>query len=682
MWSVIHISSVMFATLTLCLLAFASLSTRRGTPALSTYKKGKPFMNHVSKRLTSSLLMIAAIFFAASSRPTFAQTVPPLGAAESFAVLAGTSVTATGSAVISGNVGVSPGSAVTGFPPAVVVNGQIYTGVGSLAGPAQSSARDAYNNLRGQPCLPANNLTGRILGETPGTLVLTPGVYCFDTSAQLNAILTLNDLGNPDAVFIFQIGTTLTTASSSSVVMTSGGRGTNVYWQVGTSATIGTSTTFRGNIIADTSITLTTSATTTGRVFALDGAATIDSTSINAVPTGIQFNASSYLVGEGDPHVNVTVIRSGDTTAAASARFSTSDTAGAQNCNMLTGVASSRCDYEIRIKTVRFAPGETSKIISVFIIDDSYLEGPESFSVNLTDPSGGALGPQSTSVVNITDNLTPSGINPIDTTGFFVRLHYLDFLNREPDAGGRSFWSNEIDLCGANQQCINDKRINVSAAFYLSIEFQQTGYLVERLYKTAYGDGTGTSTLGGSHSVSVPVVRLLEFLPDTQEIGENLIVGQLGWEGVLENNKQALIADFVQRARFTTAFPTTMTAADFVNTLNANAGNPLSLQERNQLVTDLTAATKTRAEVLRAVAEDSDLFNAEFNRAFVLMQYLGYMRRNPNDAQDTDYTGYDFWLTKLDSFTQPGDDVLVRVQRAEMVKAFIISAEYRQRFGL
>ena len=117
-----------------------------------------------------------------------------------------------------------------------------------------------------------------------------------------------------------------------------------------------------------------------------------------------------------------------------------------------------------------------------------------------------------------------------------------------------------------------------------------------------------------------------------------------------------------------------MTAAQFVDTLNANAGSPLSPAERNQLVSDLSANAKTRAQVVRAVAEDPDLNNAEFNRAFVLMQFFGYLRRNPNDPQDTDYTGYDFWLTKLNQFN--GNFV-----NAEMVKAFITSAEYRQRFG-
>jgi hypothetical protein len=214
----------------------------------------------------------------------------------------------------------------------------------------------------------------------------------------------------------------------------------------------------------------------------------------------------------------------------------------------------------------------------------------------------------------------------------------------------------------------------VSAAFYISIEFQQTGYLVERVYKAAYGNAIGTSTFGGIHQLPVPVVRLNEFLPDTQQIGQGVVVGQAGWETVLENNKQAFTAEFVQRSRFTTAFPPSLTAAQFVDTLNANAGNPLSPAEKDQLVNDLATNAKTRAQVLRAVAEDSDLNNAEFNRAFVLMQYFGYLRRNPNDPQDTDYSGFDFWLTKLNQFNGNFVD-------ADMVKAFISSSEYRQRFG-
>ena len=266
-----------------------------------------------------------------------------------------------------------------------------------------------------------------------------------------------------------------------------------------------------------------------------------------------------------------------------------------------------------------------------------------------------------------------SSNRPIDDAEFFVRQHYGDFLNREPDAAGLAFWVNDIISCGADPQCIEVKRINVSAAFFLSIEFEHTGYLVERLYKASYGDATGTSTVGGSHQLPVPIIRMSEFLADTQQIRQGLIVGQPGWELVLENNKRAFIDQFVQRTRFTTDYPVSMTAAEFVDTLNTRAGGVLSPDERNQLVADLSSSAKTRAEVLRAVAEDVDLFNGERNRAFVLMQYLGYLRRNPNDPPDSDYSGYDFWLTKLNQFN--GNFI-----SAEMVKAFISSIEYRQRF--
>ncbi len=132
--------------------------------------------------------------------------------------------------------------------------------------------------------------------------------------------------------------------------------------------------------------------------------------------------------------------------------------------------------------------------------------------------------------------------NQIDTSSFFVRQHYLDFLNREPDTSGLNFWVNNIEGCGADQNCRDVKRTDTSAAFFLSIEFQNTGYLVERIYKAAYGSASGTSTFGSTHQLPVPIIRLAEFLPDTQTIGQGLIVGQTGWETVLENNKQAFVA--------------------------------------------------------------------------------------------------------------------------------------------
>jgi CubicO group peptidase (beta-lactamase class C family) len=263
--------------------------------------------------------------------------------------------------------------------------------------------------------------------------------------------------------------------------------------------------------------------------------------------------------------------------------------------------------------------------------------------------------------------------NPIDLDSFFVRQHYQDFLNREPDADGLNFWVNNITGCEVDPECREVKRINTSAAYFLSIEFQETGYLAERLYKASYGDASGASTLNGTNQIPVPIIRFNEFLPDTQAISQGVIVGHAGWEMSLENNKQAFIAQFVERPRFLTLFPETMTPAQFVDTLNRNSGDVLSQSEHDQLVSDLTSGTRSRAQVLRGVAEDSDLISSEFNRAFVLMQYFGYLRRNPDDFKDTDYTGYDFWLTKLNQVN--GNFV-----NAEMVKAFLDSAEYNARF--
>ena len=255
--------------------------------------------------------------------------------------------------------------------------------------------------------------------------------------------------------------------------------------------------------------------------------------------------------------------------------------------------------------------------------------------------------------------------NPIEhSSNFFVRQQYLDFLNREPDAAGLAFWAGQINSCGANAQCVDLKRTNVSAAFFLSIEFQETGYLVYRIHKTAFGNLPGAP---------IPIM-FTEFLPDTRRIGANVIVDRPGWQQLLENNKQAFLSEFVTRTRFTSAHPQNLSAAQFVDALNQNAGGALSASERDQLVSELASGAKNRAQVVRAIAEDADLARNEFNKAFVLMQYFGYLRRNPTDAPDMNFDGYDFWLDKLNQFN--GNFV-----EAEMVKAFITSGEYKRRFG-
>jgi hypothetical protein len=305
-------------------------------------------------------------------------------------------------------------------------------------------------------------------------------------------------------------------------------------------------------------------------------------------------------------------------------------------------------------------------------LDDVYAENAEAFTLTLSSTIGATLGAQTSAALTINDSDSGNPANPIDMAGFFVRQHYVDFLNREPDAGGLAFWTNEITSCGSDAQCIEVKRINVSAAFFLSIEFQETGYLVYRIYKSGLGNLTNPA------GAPVPV-RFIDFLRDTQQIAKGVQVGIGDWQAQLEANKQAFALAFVQRPDFQAAFPNTMTAAQFVDKLNLNAGGNILMPSEKATLTAVMGNTPfdlaKRASVLRSVAEDSDLRLAEFNKAFVLMQYFGYMRRNPDDAPDADFGGFNFWLNKLDSFN--GNFV-----NAEMVKAFIVSAEYRRRFGL
>jgi uncharacterized repeat protein (TIGR01451 family) len=237
--------------------------------------------------LTSAIALLVSI---AALQTLSGATAPSLGTAASFAVLGGATVTNTGPTVLTGNLGVSPGSAITGFPPGVVVPpGTIHVADAVAAG-AQSDNTTAYNSLAGQAC--NTSLTGQDLGG----LTLVAGVYCFSSSAQLTGTLTLDAQGNPAAVFIFQIGSTLTTASNSSVNIINGGSSCNVFWQIGSSATLGTTTSFMGNILALASITLNTGATLSGSALAQNGAVTLDDNSVSVAQCNVSFVAPPNIV--------------------------------------------------------------------------------------------------------------------------------------------------------------------------------------------------------------------------------------------------------------------------------------------------------------------------------------------------------------------------------------------------
>jgi hypothetical protein len=205
----------------------------------------------------------------------WAQSAPQLGSAQSFAVLGASTVTNTGPTIITGDLGVGPGTAATGFPPGSVTGGTVHAG-DATATAAQAAAHTAYAALVAEHC--GTNLTGKTLGTSPGAVTLSPGVYCFDSSAQLTGTLTLSGNG----VYVFKIGSTLTTASSSSVVLANGATVGKVFWQVTSSATLGTKTAFEGSILANISDTVTNGASITGRVFALTGAVTLSGNRIRA----------------------------------------------------------------------------------------------------------------------------------------------------------------------------------------------------------------------------------------------------------------------------------------------------------------------------------------------------------------------------------------------------------------
>jgi hypothetical protein len=361
---------------------------------------------------------------------------------------------------------------------------------------------------------------------------------------------------------------------------------------------------------------------------------------IAVAPVGtFRFSAASITAAASIPEsagkITLTVTRDGDTSGAATVDFATVD-----------GTATQKGDYTIALGTLSFNAGETTKSFDIFIIDDAYVETDETFTVVLTNPTGGLFtGTGSSLTATIKDNDTAGTTNPIDNAQFFVRQQYLDFLNREPDAGGLAYWTNEITRCGADVACVNRRRVEVSAAFFLSNEFQETGYFVYRLYKAAFDGATGTRP------------TYLEFMHDR---------GRLLAGSNLDALKTALIAEFITRQEFINIYQN-LTNAQFVDQLNANTGNSLTTAERNALVNGLNAffPTETRASVLRKVVDNAVFKSKETNNAFVLMEYFGYLRR------DIDTGGYAFWL-----------NVLNRTGNFRgMVCAFITSAEYQDRFG-
>ncbi len=345
-----------------------------------------------------------------------------------------------------------------------------------------------------------------------------------------------------------------------------------------------------------------------------------------------QFSSASALLPESGGLATVTVTRIGNVTQSASIDVVTSG-----------GTASAKTDYTPISKTLQFAAGETFKTVSLPIIDNLLVQGSRTITINLANPSAGTfLGSPSIQTLTITENdLAPATTNPLDDALFFVNQQYLDFLGRVPDVSGFAYWTSKITSCGGDTSCVNSERIGVSAAFFIEQEFQQTGSFVYRLYKGSLGR---TPTYA-------------EFVADRGKVigGPDLAA-----------NKLALLNDFVNRTEFKQAFPDSFSNAEFVNKLFDTAQLIPFTVERQQQITAMNGG-KTRAQVVADVIEIQAFKDREYNPSFVLMQYFGYLRRNP------DAGGYSFWLDILNN-RDPNN-------YRSMVCAFITSAEYQQRFS-
>ena len=382
------------------------------------------------------------------------------------------------------------------------------------------------------------------------------------------------------------------------------------------------------------------------------------------VTSTFQFSAASYSIGEGDGSILVTVTRAGSLADAATVDFATAD-----------GTARQKSKYTNAAGTLTFASGVASRTFRVLLVDNQLAEGEQSLNLLLTNPSGAGLNTPGRAVLTISDNDTTLATgNPLDDAQYFVTQHYYDFLNRVPDQGGLDFWKGQITQCGTDVQCLRTQRITVSNAFFYEQEYQQTGSYVVRLYRAAYGNNQPISNNDNNPNFpneNKKLVNYSVFSTDRARVrgGPSLAQTQLD-----------LANAFVLRSQFLAKYPSTLNGPVYVDALIANINTDIAvdLSSQRQALIDLFNQSG-RGAVLYRIADDNTQTNpinnrafidAEYNRAFVLTQYFGYLRRNP------DIGGYLFWLGQVNSAPLRA----LEKQRA-MVCSFITSLEYQQRFS-
>ena len=366
----------------------------------------------------------------------------------------------------------------------------------------------------------------------------------------------------------------------------------------------------------------------------------------NCAASFVQLSQTGYVVNEGAGFVSITITRTGNVAGPASVNYATNDSAGLASCGVANTLASERCDYATTIGTARFAALENSKTVTIPIIDDALVEGNETFSISLSAPSGASMGANTSAIIGITDNdAAPSAQNPIDGIPFFVTQQYIDFLGRLPDATGFANWVATLNGCpnGGFGENLNPDcdRVHVSAGFFLSAEFQGRGYFAYRFYEVALDRRPAYA----------------EFVPDMAIVG-----GPQSPESEVLS-KQTYTAAWTQRPEFKARYDALSNSA-YVNALEANA--EVTVSNKQALIDALNGGQMTRGDVLRNIVESQAVADRFFNRAFVAMQYFGYLRRDP------DTIGFQNWLDTINA--DPSNT-------RHMIFGFLFSTEYRQRFG-
>ncbi len=412
-----------------------------------------------------------------------------------------------------------------------------------------------------------------------------------------------------------------------------------------------------GNGTITFNVAANTGGARSGQILYMGSFYTINQAASSSAPaTVLEFAAPTFQFGEAAARASINITRSGNTAGAATVDYRTEDTdtftVGCFDRVNNQGGAYARCDFATTVGTLSFAAGETTKTIAVPIIDDGHAEGAETFRLRLSNVSGATLGAATVATVTIQDNDAAGAANPIFTTPFFVRQHYLDFLSREPEAGEP--WSAVLNKCpNVNNDPLCD-RIIVSQSFFGSPEFQLKGFYVFRFYRLAFN-------------------RLPEYAEIVSDM--SFVAGATPEEVYARKSQLAQL--LTERPEFQTAYGN-LTNALYVAALlgryqltqvtTPNPAAPDGAQKITLTNTDLTnrlnASTLTRAQVFRAVADSDEVGAREYNNAFVAMQYYGYLRRKPETG------GYESWLRVL----QSGD---IRT----MVSGFMNSQEYRSRFG-